>query len=109
MEDETSEGRKSNDPTRRSTWEIKKSLLERAFAGTSTRSQSQLIKEIQERVNRSNDMPAEHREILNEIIPGQHPAILRLNALQRLKGLPERFVEESSLPGMVGPGSPSLQ
>lgn len=102
MEDKDLSG--VNQKTIRSSREIKAGLLRRAFDGLTKRPASEIISMLNAAYKRSAEMPKEHQEILNDIIPGQPACILRLNAQMRAEGRPERYIDTSNfVPGPLTP------
>ena len=87
-------------PLARSSEDIAKSLMRRAWEGASKYSPQEMEDMIAERRERARRMPAEHALVLYEIDPGEPRSILALNLLEKQRILEE--AEKNSADGTSG-------
>ena len=84
-----------NGPLVRSSKEIKAGLLRKAWM---TGAAAEIISQIQLRHQRNVTMPEGHKEALFHIVPGQDPALMRINLRNYLSGVSCSFSSVESAP-----------
>ena len=94
----------ANKPLVRSSKDIKRELIQKAFAGESGRNGTEMIALIMKHTRQASDVPLEHIAALCKIDDNQARAVRMLNLLAEEAGSDKRFTD---LSGMK-PKTPSL-